>query len=72
MVIPTEGQEERVVTPVEAMGNLKPAYIQPTTGIDDDLDVQPSRGPRDPFNTTGDVMDNYFDENLTDVNLIQL
>ena len=35
--------------------------------MDDDLNVQPSRGPRDPGNVTGDIVDNYFEENLTDV-----
>ena len=64
---PTEKQEERVVTPVDPRGCLNPVYMQPTPRLDVDLDVQLSRGPRDPVNTTGDVIDNYFEENLTDV-----
>ena len=62
-----ENQTECVVTPVETGEPLNPMYTQPTTRRYDDLDVQPSRGPRDPVNTTGDIMDNYFEENLTDV-----
>ena len=43
---PTGSRSERVVTPVEPEQSLDPIYIQPTLGRDDDLDVQPSRGPR--------------------------
>ena len=46
---------------------LDPMYVQPTPRRDDDLDVQPSRGPREVVNVTGDIIDNYFEENLTDV-----
>ena len=46
---------------------LDPRYVQPTPRRDDDLDVQPSRGPREVVNVTGDIIDNYFEENLTDV-----
>ena len=50
---PTKEQEERVVTPMDAMGHLNQAYTQPIPGIYDDLDVQPSRGPRDLFLLVG-------------------
>ena len=62
-----ENQEDRVVTPVDPAEPLNPLYTQPTPRVDDDLDVQPSRGPRDQINTTGEVIDNYFEENLTNV-----
>ena len=41
--------------------------MQPTQRRDDNLDGQPSRGPREAVNITGDIIDNYFEENLTDV-----
>ena len=56
-----------VVTPVDREQPLDPMYIQPTPRRDDDLDVQPSRGPREAVNVTGDIIDNYFEENLMDV-----
>ena len=56
-----------MVTPVDTTGPLNLAYTQPPLRIDDDLDVQPSKGPKNPINTTADLIDNYFDENLTDV-----
>ena len=56
-----ENQEDRVVTPVDPTEPLNPVYTQPTPGMDDDLDVQPSRGPRDPADTTGEVINNLAD-----------
>ena len=63
----TGSQSERVVMPVEREQPLDPIYTQPTPGRDDALDVQPSRGPREAVNVTGDIIDNYIEENLTDV-----
>ena len=64
---PTDNQEEQVVTLVDPRGPLNSVYMQPTPRMDDNLDVEPSRSPRDPVNTTGEMLDNYFDENLMDV-----
>ena len=64
---PAGSQSERVVTPVERKQPLDPIYVQPNVGRDNHLDVQPSRGPREAVNMTGDIIDNYFEENLTDV-----
>ena len=46
---------------------LDPIYVQPTPRRYNDLDVQPSRGPREAVNITGDIIDKYFEENLMDV-----
>ena len=67
VVSPTGSQTESVVMPVETSEPLNPRYMQPTPRMDDDLDVKQSRGPRDPANIMGDIVDNYFKENLTDV-----
>ena len=64
---PTHSRSERVVMPVNMEQPLDPRYVQPTPRRDDDLDVQPSKGPREAVNITGDIIDNYFEENLTDV-----
>ena len=64
---PAGSRSERVVTPVDREQPLDPIYMEPTPRRDDDLDVQPSRGPRETVNITGDIIDNYFEENLTDV-----
>ena len=64
---PAGSRSERVVTPVYREQPLDPMYVEPTPRRDDDLDVQPSRGPREAVNVTGDIIDNYFKENLTDV-----
>ena len=64
---PADSRSERVVTPVDREQPLDPIYVEPTPRRDDDLDVQPSRGPREAVNVTGDIIDNYFEENLTDV-----
>ena len=63
----THSRSERVVTPVDMEQPLDPRYVQPTPRRDDDLDVQPSRGPREAVNVMGDIIDNYFEENLIDV-----
>ena len=64
---PINNENERVVTPVDRDQPINPAYVQPNLRRDDDLDIQPSRGPREAANVTGDIIDNYFKENLTDV-----
>ena len=64
---PSSSRSEMVVTPVDREQLLDPMYVVPTPRRDDDLDVQPSRGPREAVNITGDIIDNYFEENLTDV-----
>ena len=64
---PAGSRSERVVTPVDREQLLDPMYVEPTPRRDDDLDVQLSRGPREAVNITGDIIDNYFEENLTDV-----
>ena len=64
---PTDSRNEVVVTLLDREQPLDPMYVQPTPRRDDNLDVQPSRGPREAVNVTGDIIDNYFEENLTDV-----
>ena len=64
---PTGNRNEEVVTPVDREQPLDPMYTQPTPRMDDDLDVQPSRGQREAMSIMGDIIDNYFEENLTDV-----
>ena len=64
---PAGSRSERVVTPVDREQPLDPIYMEPTPRRDDDLDVQLSRGLREAVNITGDIIDNYFKENLTDV-----
>ena len=64
---PINNENERVVTPVDRDQPINPAYVQPNLRRDDDLDIQPSRGPRVTANVTGDIIDNYFEENLTNV-----
>ena len=64
---PAGSRSERVVTPIDREQPLDPMYVEPTPRRDDDLDVQPSRGPSKAVNITGDIIDNYFEENLTDV-----
>ena len=64
---PTDSRNKVVVTPVDREQPLDPMYMQPTPRRDDDLDVQPSRGPREAVNVMGDIIDNYFEENLTNV-----
>ena len=64
---PAGSKSKRVVTPVDREQPLDPIYMEPTPRRDDDLDVQLSRGLREAVNITGDIIDNYFKENLTDV-----
>ena len=64
---PAGSRSERIVTPVHREQPLDPIYMEPTPRRDDNLDVQLSRGPREAVNITGDIIDNYFEENLTDV-----
>ena len=65
---------ERVTTPVdmnilEVDGPLDPAFTRPSLQrIEDlDLDTQPMKGPRETGNVTTDLLDQYMDENYTDV-----
>ena len=64
---PTGNRNEEVVIPVDREQPLDPMYTQPNPRMDDDLDVQPTRGPREAVSFMGDIIDNYFEENLTDV-----
>ena len=57
---PAGSRNERVVTPVDREQPLDPIYMEPTPRRDDDLNVQPSRGPREAVNVTGDIIDNYL------------
>ena len=41
--------------------------MEPIRRSPDDLDTQPSEGPRDQFNTTGELIDNFIDDNYTDI-----
>ena len=65
---------ERVTTPVdmnilEMDGPLDPAFTRPSLQrIEDlDLDTQPMKGPKETGNVTTDLLDQYIDENYTDV-----
>ena len=63
---------ERVTTPVDMDitgmdGPLDPAFTRPTLQTDTDLDVQPTKGPREVGDATNDLLDQYMDENYTDV-----
>ena len=64
---------ERVTTPVGMDitgidGPLDPAYTKPSSQAEDlDLDAQPTKGPREVGNVTNDLLDQYMDENYTDV-----
>ena len=64
---------ERVTTPVGMDitgidGPLDPAYTRPSSQAEDpDLDAQPTKGPREVGNATNDLLDQYMDENYTDV-----
>ena len=57
----------RVTTPVDMEDNaapLNPIYTQ-RSQQDEDLDLQPSRGPRD--ESMNDAIDNFLDDNYEDV-----
>ena len=64
---------ERVTTPVGMDitgmdGPLDPAFTRPSLQNEEtDLDAQPIKGPRGIGNTTNDLLDQYMDENYTDV-----
>ena len=65
---------ERVTTPVdmnilEGDSPLDPAFTRPSLQrVEDlDLDTQPMKGPRETGNVTTDLLDQYMDENYTDV-----
>ena len=63
---------ERVTTPVDMDitgmdGPLDPAFTRPTLQTDTDLDAQPTKGPREVGDATNDLLDQYMDENYTDV-----
>ena len=70
----TTGSTERVTTQVdmnmlEMDGPLDPAFTRPSLQrIEDlDLDTQPMKGPRETGNVTTDLLDQYIDENYSDV-----
>ena len=63
---------ERVTTPVGmnitgTSGPLDPAFTRPTLQTDTDLDAHPTKGPREVGDATNDLLDQYMDENYTDV-----
>ena len=63
---------ERVTTPVGmnitgASGPLDPAFTRPSLQTDTDLDAHPTKGPREVGDATNDLLDQYMDENYTDV-----
>ena len=63
---------ECVTTPVdmditEIEGPLDPAFTRPSIQADMDLDAQPTKGPKEVGNTMNDLLDQYMDENYTDV-----
>ena len=69
----TEGVE-RVTTPVDMNildmdGPLDPAFTRPSLQRTEDLelDTQPMKGPKETGNVTTDLLDQYMDENYTDV-----
>ena len=48
-------------------GPLDPAFTRPSLQADLDLDAQPTKGPREVRDATNDLLDQYMDENYTDV-----
>ena len=49
-------------------GPLDPVFTRPLLQADDtDLDTQPTKEPREVGNATNDLLDQYMDENYTDV-----
>ena len=63
---------ERVTTPVDmditgASGPLDPAFTRPSLQTAQELDAQPTKGPKELGNVTNDLLDQYMDENYTDV-----
>ena len=60
----------RVVTPQgmqTSNGPLNPMYTQQTTGGQLDLDTQPSKGPKNPNVSLGEVLNAYMDDDYTDI-----
>ena len=64
---------ERVTTPVGMDmtgidGPLDPVFTRPSLQTEGaDLDAQPTKGPRDVGDATNELLDQYMDENYTDV-----
>ena len=63
---------ERVTTPVGmdmtgTSGPLDPVFTRPSLQAKTDLDAQPTKGPREVGDATNDLLDQYMDENYTDV-----
>ena len=66
----TDVTANRVVTPQEMQtsdGPLNPMYTQQTAGREMDLDMQPSRGPKNVDTSVGDALNAYMDDNYNDI-----
>ena len=68
----TEGEVEMITTPVNMSismndGLLNPAYTRPSQQTADDLDTQPMRGPKEPGNTTSELLEHFIDNNYGDM-----
>ena len=60
----------RVVTPQGMQisdGPLNPMYTRQTAGREMDLDMQPSRGPKNPDTSVGDTLNTYMDDDYNDI-----
>ena len=60
----------RVVTPQGMQtsdGPLNPMYTQQTAGRELDLDMQPSKGPKNPDTSLGDALNAYMDDDYNDI-----
>ena len=60
----------RVVTPLGMQtsdGPLNPMYTQQTAGREMDLDMQPSRGPKNVDTSVGEALNAYMDDNYNDI-----
>ena len=60
----------RVVTPQGMQtsdGPLNPMYTQQTAGREMDLDMQPSRGPKNPDTSVGEALNAYMDDDYNDI-----
>ena len=63
---------ERVTTPVGmnitgAEGPLDPAFTRPSLQSNLDLDAQPTKGPKEVGDATNDLLDQYMNDNYTDI-----
>ena len=63
---------EHVTTPVDmgitgTVGPLDPAFTRPSLQVEPDLDAQSMKGPREVGEATNDLLDQYMDENYTDI-----